>query len=93
MRARLKMLGIGSLLILAACQTIPITSGQQTASVQSVPCPSLPEIVFRAPKTNSQVEALWLKNGLPDPKNAYDTPETVLEIKQFNAARAAVCGK
>lgn len=68
-----------------------MTAPQAAASsVQAVPCPSLPPLHYKAP-TNKVDADSFIAKTLADPKNSYDTPETVTEILKLNAAIASVC--
>ena len=70
----------------------PTTQGQPVAGkVNSIPCPSVPFLKYRAPTTKELADSFIAKT-LADPMNVYDTPETVTEILKTNAAINAVCG-
>jgi hypothetical protein len=57
---------------------------------KAIPCIEAPIIVYHAPQ-DAPTAKIWLSGGLADPQNLFDTPSTVMAIRQFNAARNAVC--
>lgn len=77
-----------------ACSAIQTTLGlpSPSSSVKAVPCTELTIIVFHAPTTPVEAQA-YLDGHLPDPKNAYDTPQTTAAVRRNNAAIGAVCGR
>lgn len=86
---------LGALLLLTpmlSCGTSPTPVPQaQAGPAKAVPCVELPSIAYHAPKTKPEVDQ-WLGGDLADISNSLDTPDTVQAVRQFNAARDAVCG-
>jgi hypothetical protein len=67
------------------------STSQATKPVRAVPCLSLGQIKYHAPKTLTEVED-WSAGKLPDTTNHFDTPDTVQTIRSQNASIAAICG-
>lgn len=73
--------------------TLPTLDRQSPYSaVKALPCTEVPVIPYHAPQNATELAAL-LAGRLPDPKNVYDTPATILAVRKTNAARNAVCGQ
>lgn len=67
------------------------TPPEATKPVRAVPCLSLGQIKYHAPKTLTEVED-WSDGKLPDQTNHFDTPDTVQAVRDQNAAISAICG-
>lgn len=77
---------ISLMLLATGCATTSIPSARTPAiAVASrgkvIPCRQAPPIGFAAP----------VRLNEPDPENTIDTPETVGDIRRFNAVRDAIC--
>lgn len=81
------------MMMLVACSTIRTTEAPPNlnSAVKALPCTEQPAIAYHAPQNATELAAL-VAGTLPDPKNVYDTPNTILAIRKANAARGAICG-
>jgi hypothetical protein len=77
--------------LMTSCTTQPMPAQPAAPPLKAIPCVSAPAMTYRAPTNGSELGA-WLAGSYQDQPNAVDTPETAKAIRQFNAARAAVCG-
>lgn len=84
---------------LLSCTTAPTVAPQVSSpspatvpekALQAIPCASLHQIPYHAPKDPVTLQA-WLKNKLQNTGGIFDTPSTVTEIRKFNAEYQAVC--
>lgn len=92
MSKRLLTPALLSTILLLGCSTTPTIPAQPAGSpLKAVPCTEVPVIDYHAPKDAPSANA-WIAGTLPDPQNRYDTPDTVIQVRRNNAARAAVCG-
>lgn len=90
MSRRLQTLALPFLLMVLGCSTTPTMPDLQSA-VKAVPCVELPIIAYHAPTSQPDANN-WIAGRLVDTDNSLDTPDTVLQVRKFNAARRAVCG-
>lgn len=78
------------ILSLTACSTTRTIEAPNSSKVAAVPCPALQSIHYNAPHDSKKVKD-WVEGTLPDPSNTLDTPSTVRQIVDMNAAISAVC--
>lgn len=78
---------IPTTLALSACST-PFIQVSTSPTIPSVPCVSIPELKYHAPKIVGDI-AKWEAGDTF--QGQYDRPDTVHAIRENNAAIGAVC--